>query len=347
MASRKRTHLSIERKAEVIKYAKDHAGVGVRALAESFGIGKTQVSEILKNKDTILAAYESINSSTSKRPRISKYSEVNERLYEWYTMACSKNIYPGGPQLIAKAKEIAVRLGKADFEGTSCWLSKWKVRYNVKRVAVCGESFNVSCPPVKYYHQKNAWMSGEIMVSYLTTFNQKMRGQKRSVLLLLDNAGCHPPDQLQEKFSNIKIVFLPTNTTSKLQPLDLGIICNFKLHYRRLLLQYVLAKIDTATTATEITKSINVLTAIRWVALALREVKSTTIQKCFRNAGILNTDLDVIALDEADPFQTIDEDLEISSLISRTMGTLHQCTAEEYVNGDNSLSVCVDMDDDQ
>ena len=170
---------------------------------------------------------------------------------------------------------------------------------------------------------------------------------KRSVLLLLDNAGCHPPDQLQEKFSNIKIVFLPANTTSKLQPLDLGIICNFKLHYRRLLLQYVLAKIDTATTATEITKSINVLTAIRWVALAWREVKSTTIQKCFRNAGILNTDLDVIALDEADPFQTIDEDLEISSLISRTMGTLHQCTAEEYVNGDNSLSVCVDMDDDQ
>ena len=47
-------------------------------------------------------------------------------------MACSKNIYPGGPHLIAKAKEIADLLGKADFEGTSGWLSKWKKRYNVK-----------------------------------------------------------------------------------------------------------------------------------------------------------------------------------------------------------------------
>ena len=146
---------------------------------------------------------------------------------------------------------------------------------------------------------------------------------------------------------SLKIVFLPANTTSKLQPLDLGIICNFKLHYRRLLLQYVLAKIDTSSSATEVTKSINVLTAIRWVALAWREVKSTTKQKCFRNAGVLNTDLDVIALDEEDPFQNNDEDVEMSSLISRTMGTLHQCSVEEYVNGDNSLSVCVDMDDDQ
>ena len=59
--------------------------------------------------------------------------------------------------------------------------------------------------PVKYYHQKNAWMSGEILVSYLTAFNQKMKGQRRSVLLLLDNTGCHPPNQLQlqEKFSNV------------------------------------------------------------------------------------------------------------------------------------------------
>ena len=176
-----------------------------------------------------------------------------------------------------------------------------------------------------------------------------MRGQRRSVLLLLDNAGCHPPDQLQAKFSNVrvKIVFLPANTTSKLQPLDLGMISNFKLHYRRLLLQYVLAKIDTANSATEVTKSINVLTAIRWVALAWREDKSTTIQKCFRNAGVLSTDLHISALDEEDPFQDIDEDFDMSSLISCTMGTLHQCSVEEHVNGDNSLSVCVDMADEQ
>ena len=42
-----------------------------------------QVSEVLKNKESILAAYES-NASTSKKCQVSKFSDVNERLYEWY-----------------------------------------------------------------------------------------------------------------------------------------------------------------------------------------------------------------------------------------------------------------------
>ena len=101
-------------------------------------------------------------------------------------------------------------------------------------------------------------MTKEILDLVLTGFNQKMRAQKRSVAFLLDNAGCHP-QELQGKYSNIKVVFLPPNTTSKFQPLDLGIICNFKSHYRRLLLQYVIPKIDSCRSATEVTSSINVL----------------------------------------------------------------------------------------
>ena len=92
-------------------------------------------------------------------------------------------------------------------------------------------------------------MTGEILVDYLTSFNQKMRAEKWSVLLLLDNAGCHPPEMLQGKFYNIKILFIPPNTTSKLQPLDLGIIANFKAHYKHLFLQHVLARIDEAKNA--------------------------------------------------------------------------------------------------
>ena len=80
-------------------------------------------------------------------------------------------------------------------------------------------------------------MNSEIMTTVLGKLNRRMSSSKRSIILFMDNAGCHPEDLA----SNIKIVFLPANTTSELKPLDLGI---FKVHYRRYLLQYVLSKID-------------------------------------------------------------------------------------------------------
>ena len=107
----------------------------------------------------------------------------------------------------------------------------------------CLRKFDKSVLPVDYYAQKRAWMTGEIMDIVLAKLNRRLSRNNQSILLIMDNAGCHP-ETLVDKYSNIKICFLPANTTSKLQPLDLGIIQNFKVHYRQLFLRYVLSKID-------------------------------------------------------------------------------------------------------
>ena len=107
-----------------------------RALAEMFDCGRTQIAQIFK-KDSIMALYQSNASGSrihsTKVSRTSEYQEINEGLYKWYTIACSKNIYPGGPELTEKAKVIAEKLGKPEFKGTNGWLGKWKAKYNIKQ----------------------------------------------------------------------------------------------------------------------------------------------------------------------------------------------------------------------
>ena len=44
--------------------------------------------------------------------------------------------------------------------------------------------------------------------------------------------------------SNVKLVLLPPNTTSAMQPLDQGIIACTKAHYRRQLVQWVIAEAE-------------------------------------------------------------------------------------------------------
>ena len=93
---------------------------------------------------------------------------------------------------------------------------------------------------VSYFDDSRSWMQVEIMEKVLDTLNHLMRKQGRKVILFLDNATVHPTS-LIDMYSNIKIVFPPNNTTSRLQLLDAGIIQSFKTKYRKKLMRYVIA----------------------------------------------------------------------------------------------------------
>ena len=153
-------------------------------------------------------------------------------------------------------------------------------------------------------------------MSILTKLNHQLPCSGRSILLLMENAGCHPVS-LKEKFSNIKIIFLPANTISRLQSLDLGIIQNVKVHYRSLFLRYILSKIEECETASDVVQSVNILIAMRYVAQAWSKVKVETICKCFRKAGVLDATMDFVACGEEDddPFLEADASLELQGLI--------------------------------
>ncbi len=129
-------------------------------------------------------------------------------------------------------------------------------------------------------------MSGEILTDFLTKLNRRLITSNRNIRLLMDNAGCHP-QEFVSKFSNIKIIFFPPNTTSCLQPLELGIIQTFKAYYRKHFLTFVLSKIS-CDRATDVIKSVNVLVALRWVALAWQEVSPEWTMRIGRKLFLKN-----------------------------------------------------------
>ncbi|GAU95091.1 hypothetical protein RvY_06768 [Ramazzottius varieornatus] len=73
---------------------------------------------------------------------------------------------------------------------------------------------------------KKAWITQAVFTAWLKELNEKPIRQKRTILLLLDNASGHKVASL----SHEKRVFLPPKQTSRIQPLDQGIIKAFQSH---------------------------------------------------------------------------------------------------------------------
>src|SRR5881227_46527 len=128
-------------------------------------------------------------------------------------------------------------------------------------------------------------MQVSIWNNYLKRLNTCMHYQKRKILLLVDNAPTYTienPDSLM----NIKVHFLPPNTTAHLQPCDARIINSFKAHYRKLYLQCVLEAMDAGK---EISR-LNIKKAIDFTAEAWKNVTSQTIINCWQKTEIVPVD---------------------------------------------------------
>jgi hypothetical protein len=106
---------------------------------------------------------------------------------------------------------------------------------------------------ILYKSNKNAWMTANIFEKWLRILNNKFIMNNRRILLIIDNCSAHPDIQL----SNIKLAFLPPNSTSRLQPLDAGIIHAVKVAYRRNFLQHISNLISDVTVISDVVKQVS------------------------------------------------------------------------------------------
>ena len=126
-------------------------------------------------------------------------------------------------------------------------------------------------------------MTAKFYQEWLLAWDEKLRQQKRHILLLQDNCPAHiKPDVL----TNIRIENCKANLTAHVQPNDAGIIHCFKGHYRSKFISRAIDRYDSDVPPAQI-YDINQLEAMRIADVAWQMLDATTISNCWRKAGIL------------------------------------------------------------
>ncbi|NXA09753.1 TIGD3 protein, partial [Sapayoa aenigma] len=138
----------------------------------------------------------------------------------------------------------------------------------------CLRGVNLEQMPWSYRAGSPAGLTAPLFSEWLRDFNEGMRRQGKSVLLLLAKHEAHPYLQL----SNVRMVFVPP-ATALAQPLDRGIASDFKGHYRRRLLRWLPAERGAGQPT--------LLDVLHMLAQAWGDVHPGLIASCFRGAGFV------------------------------------------------------------
>ena len=199
---------------------------------------------------------------------------------------------------------------------------------------VIGKSANPRCfknvkkLPLPYEHNTKAWMTSTIFEKWVKKLDLQMRKRERKIALVLDNCTAHPS---VSGLTNVKLVFLPPNTTAKTQPMDAGVIRCFKAHYIKNLAKMRLLAFEEKKPNCKI----DVLESMKLFNQAWDSVSETAIKNCFKKVMFVQPELED-NLEETE--SNVDEDIEgiwerlqAGGLIPET------CTFSVYTENDSQL----------
>ncbi|XP_060867267.1 tigger transposable element-derived protein 6-like [Metopolophium dirhodum] len=421
--SLKRKQMSIDLKTKQLILVEVEKGTLPKTkIAEKFGIPKSTLSTIIKNKDKIDEAVALGSTNSTKRLRKPMLEDVEKELLKWFKKARDSNIPLSGALVREKAKEICTSNGVEHMACSDGWLWRFQKRYNISCHVLSGEAnkvadedvnkwlqgfvkvrqsyskndiFNIDetgvfynllpdrsldfkgvkshggakskerltvvlcCNstgseklklwvigkyqnprcfknvnklslPFEYTNQKNAWVDSTSFRLWLLKFQRKMALQNRNVLLTMDNCSAH--NNIGDlELPNVKIVYFPPNCTSRLQPLDQGIIAAFKRYFKTRLVRHALLCLDSDQPCVKW----NILQAMRAMAVSWNDVTATTISNCFKKAWNIENDANLTP------------EIHIEDVIEDDWNKLLAVTSDEnaqtfssFIQMDNDLDIC-------
>ncbi|CAG8719442.1 20097_t:CDS:2, partial [Cetraspora pellucida] len=102
-------------------------------LAKEYGLDRSTITKILKQRDKWLAIDPNSNYAKQKTQKSPKFPQIEEALAQWLTITIAQGNAVSDGQLQEKALEFAQMYGlRNEFQASNGWISKFKNRHQVR-----------------------------------------------------------------------------------------------------------------------------------------------------------------------------------------------------------------------
>lgn len=121
-------------------------------------------------------------------------------------------------------------------------------------------------------------------------------GLDHRIMLLVNDSPAH---SVCVSLKNIKVIYLPTDTTSVVPPCDQGVIRTLKAYYRRNIHSRILegmgeTAVEPVTTNDLAKKTTTLLDALHVLAMSWHHVASAVIRSCFKRSGFVKEEEEAV-----------------------------------------------------
>lgn len=137
----KRKSLTVNNKIEALLSI--DRGEKKSEISKRLNVAKSTLSTWIKSRDKIFKTCDNSNPNR-KRYRQADFNDIEEALLRWFTQARLNALPISGPMCIAQAKKFADAFGYDDFQASSGWLHRFKLRHGIHEKSITGESGSVS-----------------------------------------------------------------------------------------------------------------------------------------------------------------------------------------------------------
>ncbi|XP_066258171.1 jerky protein homolog-like [Euwallacea similis] len=203
------------------------AGASYSSITSKYGIGKATVADIKKNKNKILAYLHEndFGPSNKKTLKFSSNPRVEKASFTWFMQERTKGSPISGEILRAKAQFFYKEITQKDyFKASSGWLHKFKTRFGIRQLSICGESLSSDYDAVVPFVEKLIQLIKEKNLVPHQIYNADESGLFWRVLPKKTLAHFKEKSAPGRKVNKERITFMPCSNSSGSHKLKLLVL---------------------------------------------------------------------------------------------------------------------------